>query len=605
MSSSNSKQSFKSRHKFTYSAKTLYTLFVLLFCILSIGIIVSIASYYNNQLVESRYENATEVLSVYDAQLSQNLESVVTYLFQTSEYNTDIAVLNASSDPLTSSVAYARILKSLSESLPAYPQMSGLFFYSPLSDDFIYTMRDNSTYPCAAYIREFLRSKRARIRDESIDYTKWFIHETEGATYLVRFVISGDSITGAWASLEHLTYILENSFQHGASVFYADKSGRIIGDCENFNFSSMQSKKSGSGHYICTDPTTSTHYLTIVKPLDYCDSSMVTFIPLTDSFQLMTPVYSRLIIIILFLIAISVMALLLFKKLLKGPFEALEVSMRSFCDGTAESDLNMPQTSCVEIQQINSIFSRMLHDIRTLKISVYEEQLAKNRFKLQYLKSQLSPHFLVNCLSCFSALVSTCDKKAESREILLKMMQTLSNHLRYTLSSRSSVSLQEEIYYVENYLQLISLRFPGFLHYSINVSQNICDCSVFPMILLMFTENSIKHNMIMGKNLTVWIESRLEEKKGQACVHLTHIDSGNGFSPQVLEDLEKILSNSNEAIPSDGHHIGLYNIVQTLRAIYHDDADIHFSNEEGLGARIDIFIPYTSYNETEAGPCIS
>ena len=127
------------------------------------------------------------------------------------------------------------------------------------------------------------------------------------------------------------------------------------------------------------------------------------------------------------------MALLLFQKLLKSPFEALEAAMQNIRNGKDETGLTMPQTNCIEIQQINATFSRMLRDIRTLKISVYEEQLAKNRFKLQYLKSQLSPHFLVNCLSCFSALVSTCDKKAESREILLKMMQTLSNHLRYTL----------------------------------------------------------------------------------------------------------------------------------------------------------------------------
>lgn len=605
MNHSNPKQYPANEHMFAYSAKMLYTLSILLFCILSIGIILSIASYFNNQLVESRYENATEVLSVYDTQLSQNLESVVTYLFQTSAYNTDVAVLNASTDPLTSSVSHARILKFLSESLPAYPQMSGLFFYSPISDDYIYTLQDNSTYSCAAYIRDFLRSKRTNIRDESIDYTKWDICETAGGAYLVRFVISGDSITGAWASLDHLTGILETSFQHGASVFYVDENGQIIGDSENFDFSSIQGKRSASGHYICTDATTSTHYLTIVKPLDYCDSSIVTFIPLTDSFQLMTPVYSRLIIIILSLIAVSLMALLLFQKLLKSPFEALEAAMQNIRNGKDETGLTMPQTNCIEIQQINATFSRMLRDIRTLKISVYEEQLAKNRFKLQYLKSQLSPHFLVNCLSCFSALVSTCDKKAESREILLKMMQTLSNHLRYTLSSRPSVPLEEEIYYVENYLQLISLRFPGFLHHSVNVSQNVRDCSVFPMILLMFTENSIKHNMIMGKDLAIWIEAYFEKKGGQTCVHLTHIDSGNGFSPQTLKHFSQTLSHGNDLGSGDGYHIGLYNMVQTLRAIYHDNADIHFSNEAGLGARIDIFIPYTSYNETEADPCIS
>lgn len=187
MNQSTPKRFFMRRRKFTYSAKTLYILFVLVFCVLSIGIILSIASYFNNQLVEARYNNATEVLSVYDTQLSKNLDSVVTYLFQTSEYSTDIALLNASTDALTSSVAHARILKSLSESLPAYPQMSGLFFYSPISDNFIYTLRDNSAYPCAAYIREFLRSKRANIRDESIDYTKWDIYETAKEAYLVRF----------------------------------------------------------------------------------------------------------------------------------------------------------------------------------------------------------------------------------------------------------------------------------------------------------------------------------------------------------------------------------------------------------------------------------
>lgn len=144
-------------------------------------------------------------------------------------------------------------------------------------------------------------------------------------------------------------------------------------------------------------------------------------------------------------------------------------------------------------------------------------------------------------------------------------MQTLSSHIRYTLSARSRVSLEEEVHYVGNYLSLISMRYPGCLRYTLDVDDEACRATVFPMLLLMFTENTIKHNMVMGEKLCIRIQGRLEEKDGQTRVHLVHLDSGSGFSEKDLEDLSSLRYRSANSVCKDGNGIGMYNIVQSLR----------------------------------------
>ena len=56
---------------------------------------------------------------------------------------------------------------------------------------------------------------------------------------------------------------------------------------------------------------------------------------------------------------------------------------------------------------------------------------------------------------------------------------------------------------------MTELRFPGCLNWEIHVDEKCRNASVFPIILLMFTENTIKHNMIMGEELRVRITGSL------------------------------------------------------------------------------------------------
>ena len=102
--------------------------------------------------------------------------------------------------------------------------------------------------------------------------------------------------------------------------------------------------------------------------------------------------------------------------------------------------------------------------------------------------------------------------------------------------------MKEELKYVENFLEMTELRFPGCLNWEIHVDEKCRNASVFPIILLMFTENTIKHNMIMGEELRVRITGSLVERNGEKYVVLTHLDSGSGYFEEDLEYLNRPVS---------------------------------------------------------------
>lgn len=183
----------------------------------------------------------------------------------------------------------------------------------------------------------------------------------------------------------------------------------------------------------------------------------------------------------------------------------------------------------------------------------------------------------------------------EGRRLTNEFIRALSDHIRYTLQDKTAVSLSEELKYVENYLKLTALRFPGCLNWEIHVDEKCRNASVFPIILLMFTENTIKHNMIMGEELRVRITGSLVERNGEKYVVLIHLDSGSGYFEADLEYLNRPVF--QQVHDFDGKKIGTYNLLKRLYLVYGEKAHVHFSNEPGWGARSEITIPYIPYRE--------
>lgn len=114
----------------------------------------------------------------------------------------------------------------------------------------------------------------------------------------------------------------------------------------------------------------------------------------------------------------------------------------------------------------------------------------RDRYKLLALENQINPHFVFNNFSILAELIEVDPQKAS------KYLMNLSNVYRYALShlEHDKVSLQDELIYLRQYLQLLSERFGDTIR--VNIASEVADGqgSVVPAVLQMMVENAIKHN---------------------------------------------------------------------------------------------------------------
>jgi len=118
------------------------------------------------------------------------------------------------------------------------------------------------------------------------------------------------------------------------------------------------------------------------------------------------------------------------------------------------------------------------------------QQLAKDA-ELFKLRQQLQPHFLFNSLNSISALAGSQPEKARH------MIQQLSEFLRGTLKKdeQESISLQEEIDYLQLYLEIEKVRFGHRLETSVTVSEEAAKLMLPALILQPIVENAIKFGL--------------------------------------------------------------------------------------------------------------
>ncbi|MBC7425742.1 MAG: sensor histidine kinase [Bacteroidia bacterium] len=109
--------------------------------------------------------------------------------------------------------------------------------------------------------------------------------------------------------------------------------------------------------------------------------------------------------------------------------------------------------------------------------------------ELNFLKSQINPHFLFNSLNNLYAL--TLKKSELAPEVVLK----LSNILRFGLydSSLPQVPLETDIRNIRDYLELESLRLGKRTEILFDVIGNTSGKQIEPLLFINFIENAFKH----------------------------------------------------------------------------------------------------------------
>jgi sensor histidine kinase YesM len=160
--------------------------------------------------------------------------------------------------------------------------------------------------------------------------------------------------------------------------------------------------------------------------------------------------------------------------------------------------------------------------------------------KLESINSHLNPHFFFNNLSALSVLIHQDVKLAD------RYLQKLSEIYRYILNNRTNelVKLEQELLFLENYLELLSIRFDQSIRFQVNIEPDFKALLVPPAVLQLLVENVVKHNYFTqkeplevrifseGKSIKIWNKKQLKEV----------VDESTGIGLQNISDRYKFLN---------------------------------------------------------------
>ncbi len=144
-------------------------------------------------------------------------------------------------------------------------------------------------------------------------------------------------------------------------------------------------------------------------------------------------------------------------------------------------------------------------NLRTLRLRRAEKALTRSKADLQFLRSQINPHFLFNVLNTLygTAMLDGSKRTAEGIQKLGDMMRFMlrENHLDF-------IPLSREIAYLQNYIALQKLRLPDHsTSIELSIDENTNNQLIAPMLLIPFVENAFKHGVRPPESS--WVKIRL------------------------------------------------------------------------------------------------
>ena len=135
------------------------------------------------------------------------------------------------------------------------------------------------------------------------------------------------------------------------------------------------------------------------------------------------------------------------------------------------------------------VTGKLMIDRFTFQQYVDEVSKQKERAELDFLNAQFNPHFLFNSINTIYGYIDKHNSTARH------MLLTFSDMLRYQLydCSSNNISIEKEINYIRNYLELQKARKEDGLVVELSVAENVKNISIAPLLFIAFIENSFKY----------------------------------------------------------------------------------------------------------------
>lgn len=255
----------------------------------------------------------------------------------------------------------------------------------------------------------------------------------------------------------------------------------------------------------------------------------------------------------------------------------------SFLDNSQPPADNIEEEDKNELMYIINSIQTHIND-KTKMAEILEERMKLLR-KSQYdmLQTQINPHFLYNTLETINWMAYNM---SNSENPVSKSLINLASFFRNTLTSGYFVSIENEIKYTNEYVNILALRYGDLFDIEWDIDESILSYTIIKICLQPIIENAVYHG-IKQKNDKglIKIKGLCDDNK----IILIVSDDGVGIEKDALDELNKTLSETS--FTNEKSHIGLSNVNQRIKIIFGDSYGIHVESTVGVGTDVYVTIP--------------
>lgn len=259
--------------------------------------------------------------------------------------------------------------------------------------------------------------------------------------------------------------------------------------------------------------------------------------------QILTPVYKmlrQLILLSVFLLAAGLALSYGLSHTLLRPIRQFQQEISD----TTLSTLDRPIADLAgyqyrELYELNQNFSDMRRKLKVSTDELLETRKQEIKSRNMALQSQINPHFYYNSLASVIALAEN-----DQPDDVIRMCRNLTKIMRYITNTQNIVTVQEEIDYINQYLDCMKVRYQTSLNYIINIDPAIMTEQIPRLVIQPLVENAIKYGIDSEPPWGIAIHGYLRDGGWRIEV----MDSGRGFSEEAIKTIWERIDAAEELL---------------------------------------------------------
>lgn len=298
--------------------------------------------------------------------------------------------------------------------------------------------------------------------------------------------------------------------------------------------------------------------------------------------------------VLVFIVALEIIFLIIFWRMVKKRVVASVQRMNEAMDFYARNSeqpwedsyriTGIEEGTSVEFRRMYENFNEMAEELE--KGRRREEQLYS--MTLDNLRLRMNPHMLMNSFNLIYSMA-----QVKNCEGIQEFALCLVDYFRYILrENREMVTVRQEMEFVQSYLKVQKIRFPGRFSCVYNMEEEAAEALIPSLLIENFVENAVKYAMIPGKIVEILINIRKED--GRLLISVT--DTGRGIRPEAMR---AIRAKRRYVDAMGNEHIGIYNCREWMDYYYRGQAVFKVTSTPGEGTQIWMEMPFTRRDQDE------